>query len=97
MEIISFEKRAFEEVAAKLDYFVQRVDNLCSLPKTAYQSEDIADTSGQRNSCFYQNREPDLLSSRRCGANYCESGRQEKRSRMERQRNLTGLYYKKNV
>ena len=31
MEIISFEKRAFEEVAAKLDYFVQRVDNLCRM------------------------------------------------------------------
>ena len=29
MEIISFEKQAFEEVAAKLDYFVQRIDNLC--------------------------------------------------------------------
>ncbi len=31
MKIISFEKRAFEEVAAKLDYFVQRMDNLCRL------------------------------------------------------------------
>lgn len=31
MEIISFEKRAFEEVAAKLDYFVQRMDNLCRM------------------------------------------------------------------
>ena len=31
MEIISFEKKAFEEVAAKLDYFVRRMDNLCRL------------------------------------------------------------------
>ena len=31
MEIISFEKQAFEEVSAKLDYFVQRMDNLCRL------------------------------------------------------------------
>ena len=31
MEIISLEKRAFEEVAAKLDYFVQRMDNLCRM------------------------------------------------------------------
>ena len=30
MEIISFEKRTFEEIAAKLDYFVQRVESLCS-------------------------------------------------------------------
>lgn len=29
MEIVSFEKRTFEEMAAKLDYFVQRMDNLC--------------------------------------------------------------------
>ena len=29
MEIISFEKRTFEEIAAKLDRFVQRVENLC--------------------------------------------------------------------
>lgn len=29
MEIISFEKRTFEEIAAKLDYFVQRVESLC--------------------------------------------------------------------
>ena len=31
MEIISFEKQALEEVAAKLDYFVQRIDGLCRL------------------------------------------------------------------
>ena len=31
MEIISFEKKAFEDVAAKLDYFVRRMDNLCRL------------------------------------------------------------------
>ena len=31
MEIVSFEKRAFEEMAAKLDYFVRRMDNLCRL------------------------------------------------------------------
>ena len=31
MEIISFEKQAFEEVAAKLDYFVQRIDSFCRL------------------------------------------------------------------
>lgn len=31
MEIISFEKSTFEEVAAKLDYFVQRMDNLCRM------------------------------------------------------------------
>jgi len=31
MEIISFEKQAFEEVAAKLNYFVQRIDSLCNL------------------------------------------------------------------
>ena len=29
MEIISFEKRTFEEIAAKLDCFVQRVESLC--------------------------------------------------------------------
>ena len=29
MEIVSFEKRTFEEMAAKLDYFVQRMDDLC--------------------------------------------------------------------
>ena len=29
MEIVSFEKRTFEEIAAKLDYFVQRMDDLC--------------------------------------------------------------------
>ena len=29
MEIISFEKRTFEEIAAKLDRFVQRVESLC--------------------------------------------------------------------
>ena len=29
MEIISFEKRTFEEIAAKLDHFVQQVENLC--------------------------------------------------------------------
>ena len=31
MEIISFKKKAFEEVAAKLDYFIRRMDNLCRL------------------------------------------------------------------
>ena len=29
MEIISFEKRTFEEIATKLDRFVQRVESLC--------------------------------------------------------------------
>ena len=29
MEIISFEKRTYEEIAAKLDCFVQRVESLC--------------------------------------------------------------------
>ena len=29
MEIVSFEKRTFEEIAAKLDYFVQRMDDVC--------------------------------------------------------------------
>ena len=29
MEIISFEKRPFEEIATKLDRFVQRVESLC--------------------------------------------------------------------
>ena len=29
MEIISFEKRTFEEIAAKLDHFVHRVESLC--------------------------------------------------------------------
>ena len=29
MEIISFEKRTFEEIAAKLDRSVQRVESLC--------------------------------------------------------------------
>lgn len=59
MEIVSFEKRTFEEMAAKLDYFVQRMDDLCrqhgrrrqndgwtampSARETAYQPEDIAD------------------------------------------------------
>lgn len=38
MEIISFEKRAFEEVAAKLDYFVQRMDNLCRMHGEKKQS-----------------------------------------------------------
>lgn len=31
MEIVSFEKRVFEEMAAKLDYFVRRMDDLCQL------------------------------------------------------------------
>ena len=29
MDIVSFDKRTFEEIAAKLDYFVQRMDDLC--------------------------------------------------------------------
>ena len=29
MNIISFEERTFEGIAAKFEYFVQRVDNLC--------------------------------------------------------------------
>ena len=41
MEIISFEKRTFEEIAAKLDRFVQR-----GLPQVAYQSENLADPEG---------------------------------------------------
>lgn len=59
MEIVSFEKRTFEEIAAKLDYFVQRMDDLCRqhgekkaerwmdshdvCRKLRYQPEDIAD------------------------------------------------------
>ena len=55
MEIISFEKRTFEEIAAKLDRFVQRVESLCrehggkeprGLPQVAYQSENLADPEG---------------------------------------------------
>ena len=61
MEIISFEKRTFEEIAAKLDRFVQRVESLCrehggketsewmdnhEVPQVAYQSEDLADPEG---------------------------------------------------
>ena len=53
MNIISFEERTFEGIAAKFEYFVQRVDNLCrrhcekkiDVPKAAYQSEDIANAS----------------------------------------------------
>ena len=30
MEIISFEKKTFEEISAKLDYFVQRMETLCN-------------------------------------------------------------------
>lgn len=29
MNIISFEEKTFEGIAAKFEYFVQRVDNLC--------------------------------------------------------------------
>ena len=29
MEIISIEKKTFEGIAAKFEYFVQQVDNLC--------------------------------------------------------------------
>ena len=29
MEFVIFEKKAFEEMAAKLENFMQRVDNLC--------------------------------------------------------------------
>ncbi|EJX07199.1 hypothetical protein EVA_04692 [gut metagenome] len=36
-------KEPLKKMAAKLDYFVQRMDNLCRLPETAYQPEDIAD------------------------------------------------------
>ena len=49
MEIISFEKRTFEEIAAKLDHFVKRVESLCrerGLPQVAYQPEDLADPEG---------------------------------------------------
>ena len=41
MEIVSFEKRTFEEMAAKLDYFVQRMDDLCR--QHGEKPEDIAD------------------------------------------------------
>ena len=73
MEIISFEKQAFEEVAAKLDYFVQRIDSFCRLHgekekngwmDNAHQSENPADPPRQWNACLYQNRQPDLLSPR---------------------------------
>lgn len=62
MEIISFEKRTFEEIAAKLDRFVQRGGSLCrehggketgewmdqprGLPQVAHQSENLADPEG---------------------------------------------------
>lgn len=36
MEIISFEKKTFEEISAKLDYFVQRMETLCN---NHYQKE----------------------------------------------------------
>ena len=29
MEVISIEKKTFEGIAAKFEYFVQRMDNLC--------------------------------------------------------------------
>ena len=47
MEIVSFEKRTFEEMAAKLDYFVQRMDDLCRQHgekignRTYYRQEDV--------------------------------------------------------
>ena len=44
MEIISFEKRTFEEIAAKLDRFVQRVESLCFTKignRTYYRPDDV--------------------------------------------------------
>lgn len=40
MEIISFEKRTFEEIAAKLDYFVQRVESKHSI-NSPFHSKNV--------------------------------------------------------
>ena len=45
MEIISFEKRTFEEIAAKLDRFVQRVESLCREHGGKETSEWMDETS----------------------------------------------------
>ena len=103
MEIVSFEKRTFEEIAAKLDYFVQRMDDLCRQhgEKKAERWMDSHDV------CRKLRISPRTLQTLRdngtlaftkiatapttvwkSGTGHCGCGRETERGEMERQKHL---------
>ena len=57
MEIISFEKRTFEEIAAKLDRFVQRVESLCR----EHGGKETSEWMDNQDVCRYLNILPRTL------------------------------------
>ena len=103
MEIVSFEKRTFEEMAAKLDYFVQRMDDLCrqhgekkaerwmdshAVCRKLRISPRTLQTLRDNGTLAYQDWQPHLLPSGRRGTGHCGCGREAERGEMERQKHL---------
>ena len=95
MEIVSIEKKTFEELVAKFDRFVRRMDAICHRHGEKKMSEwmdnqdvcrmtNIADASGQRDFGIQPNKPQDLLSSRRCAAHRLHRGGQAKGSTIQR-------------
>ena len=60
MEIVSIEKKTFEELVAKFDRFVSRMDAICHRHGEKKMSEwmdtHVADVSGQRHVGLFANK-----------------------------------------
>lgn len=104
MEIVSIERKTFEELVAKFDRFVSRMDAICHrhgekenervdgqsgrVPDAQHQPPNLADASGQRHVGLFADKPQDLLPSRRRATHRFHRGGQAKRSKVQRQNNL---------
>ena len=85
MESVKKKKKTFEELVAKFDRFVRRMDAQSGrVPDAEHQPTNIADASGQRDFGIQPNKPQDLLSSRRCAAHRLHRGGQAKGSTIQR-------------
>ena len=98
MEIISFEKKTFEEISAKLDYFVQRMETLCN----SHDQKETGKWMDSHSVCRKLRVSPRTLQTFRDNGTLAftkignrtyyrnlRCGRQTERSQMEKQEYLT--------
>ena len=78
MEIVSIERKTFEELVAKFDRFVSRMDTICHRQCEKKMSEWME-----------PNQPQNVLPSRRRAAYRLHRGGQAERSKVQRQDNLT--------
>ena len=92
MEIVSIERKTFEELVAKFDRFVCRMDAICH----RHGEKKMSEWMDNQDVCRMLNISPrtlqtlpqDLLPSRRCATYRLHRGGQTEGSKVQRQDNL---------